>query len=233
MCSVCNDEVEQMKIQPDSTILFQGDSITDAGRKRDFGDCAIPANNDMALGRGYASKVASRLLADQPGGELAFHNRGVSGNRVTNMRDRWQADCFDLNPDVLSILIGVNDTWHGVAKGTPENGVDLEPFDQILRELLATTREALPDTQIVLCEPFTTEAGAVLSMNFHPDIDERRALVQQIAADEKLILVPFQGMFDDLCKKAPAAYWAGDGVHPTMAGHEMMARCWLDTVANA
>jgi lysophospholipase L1-like esterase len=222
-----------MIIQPGSTILFQGDSITDAGRMRDFNDNPIPANHDAAMGRGYAAMIAASLLADRPQDGLQFHNRGISGDRIKNMRDRWQQDCLEIKPDILSILIGINDTWHGVAKGTPEDGVGLEPFNQILRELIQTTRDTLPGTTIVLCDPFTTEAGPVLQLDFHPDIDERRAIVQEIARDEQLILVPFQAMFDKLCDQAPPAYWAGDGVHPTMAGHKMMARYWLETVLNS
>ena len=219
-----------MLLKPNHTILFQGDSITDAGRQRDFGDEPIPANSPQALGHGYASRIAACLLADYPELELKIYNRGESGNRVTNMRDRWEEDCMELQPDLISILIGVNDTWHGVANDTPENGVGLEEFDQVLRSLLSETMERLPASQIVLCEPFTTEAGAVLERNFHPDIDERLAIVQSIAADLDLPIVPFQSMFDDLSKQAPAAQWAGDGVHPTMAGHEMMGRTWLKSL---
>ena len=219
-----------MKISTNATILFQGDSITDAGRHRDFGGDAIPANNAHALGLGYASQIASRLLADYPRHNLQVHNRGISGNRITCLRDRWQEDCLDLKPDVLSILIGVNDTWHGVASGNPENGVNLEAFDAIYRQLLADTQKALPDITLVICEPFTTEAGVVLDMNFHPDIDDRREIVRAIASDFRATLVPFQELFDYLSETAPPAYWAGDGVHPSHAGFEMMARYWLEQV---
>ena len=219
-----------MIIQPNSTILFQGDSITDAGRAKGSGDEPLPANDIAALGTGYAAKAAGILLAQFPGQGLQVHNRGISGNRVTNMRDRWQADCLDLKPDVLSILIGINDTWHGVASGTPDNGVGLEPFDGVLRALIKTTREALPNLKLVICEPFTTEAGAVLEMNFHPDIDDRRAIVRAIAKDHADVFVPFQKMFDDLCTQAAPDFWAGDGVHPSPAGHEKMAEFWMKCV---
>ena len=216
-----------MMIQKGSTVLFQGDSITDAGRGR-----AEPllANDSDALGGGYAAMVAETLLAEGPDRELQIYNRGVSGDRVTFMRDRWQADCLDLRPDLLSILIGVNDAWHGVASGTPANGVGLEAFDRVLRDLIVTTRRALPDLKLVICEPFTTEAGAVLSMNFHPDIDDRRDIVREIAREHADVLVPFQEMFDELCAQAPAEHWAGDGVHPSPAGHRKMAEFWLKCV---
>ena len=214
-----------MMIRANDTILFQGDSITDAGRRKEG---VLPANDMGALGEGYAAKTATMLLAQYE--DLQIHNRGISGNRVTSMRDRWQADCLDLKPDVLSILIGVNDTWHGVASGTPENGVGLEAFDTVLRKLIATTRDALPNLKLVLCEPFTTEAGAVLSMHFHPDIDDRRAIVRAIAKDHADVFVPFQEMFDALCTQAAPDAWAGDGVHPTPDGHQQMAEFWMKCV---
>jgi lysophospholipase L1-like esterase len=170
------------------------------------------------------------LLAENPGLDLTIHNRGISGNRVTNLRSRWQDDCIALKPTLLSILIGVNDCWHGVANGTPENGVPLGEFDRVLRELIEGTRKTLPGIRVVLCEPFTTEAGAVLRLNFHPDIDERRALVKKIAADMADVYVPFQELFDGLSKVAPPDYWAEDGVHPTPGGHQKMAEFWIKRV---
>jgi lysophospholipase L1-like esterase len=217
-------------IKANDTILFQGDSITDAGRAKGSGDATLPANDIHALGTGYAAKAAGMLLAQHAGEDLQIHNRGNSGNRVTDMRDRWQADCLDIKPDVLSILIGVNDTWHGIAKGTPDNGVNLDMFERILRELITTTRAALPDLRLVICEPFTTEAGAVLELNFHPDIDDRRAIIRAIADDEADVFVPFQELFDTLCTQAPPESWAHDGVHPSPAGHQRMAEFWMQCV---
>jgi lysophospholipase L1-like esterase len=217
-------------IKANDTILFQGDSITDAGRAKGSGDATLPANDIHALGTGYAAKAAGMLLAQHAGEDLQIHNRGISGNRVTNLRDRWQADCLDIKPDVLSILIGVNDTWHGTAKGTPDNGVNLDMFERVLRDLITTTRAAIPDLRLIICEPFTTEAGAVLELNFHPDIDDRRAIIRAIADDEADVFVPFQELFDTLCTQAPPEYWAHDGVHPSPAGHQRMAEFWMQCV---
>jgi lysophospholipase L1-like esterase len=219
-----------MTITPSDTILFQGDSITDAGRRRPAGDAPIPANDASFLGIGYAAKTAGMLLSRFPDHALQIHNRGISGDRVTYLKKRWQRDCLDLKPDILSILIGINDTWHGVAKGTPEDGVGLEEFDRVLRELITTTREAFPGLRVVLCEPFTTETGAVLEMNFHPDIDDRRTIVRTIAGEHADVFVPFQDLFDQLCKEAPADHWAYDGVHPSDAGHQRMAEFWMKCV---
>jgi lysophospholipase L1-like esterase len=96
-------------IQPGNTVLFQGDSITDAHRNRDQGD---QPNHQPALGGGYAWMAGSQLLVSRDADELKVFNRGVSGNKVYQLADRWQEDCLDLKPDVLSILIGVNDVWH-------------------------------------------------------------------------------------------------------------------------
>lgn len=219
-----------MTFDDGTVILFEGDSITDAGRARGAGDVAPSPNQIDTLGYGYAGKLGADILANNPGRGIQVYNRGVSGNRVTDMRDRWQSDCMDIRPDLLSILIGVNDTWHGVASGVPANGVGLKEFDVVLRKLIADTYTALPDLTLVICEPFTTEAGAVLEMNFHPDIDDRRAIVASVAEDVGAVFVPFQQMFDELCEQAPPEYWARDGVHPSPAGHEMMARFWLKTV---
>ncbi|MEO1237330.1 MAG: SGNH/GDSL hydrolase family protein [Planctomycetota bacterium] len=212
----------------DDVVLFQGDSITDAGRRKDD-----PQPNDAeSLGIGYARLAAARLLADTPG--LTVHNRGISGNRVWHLRDRWAEDCLALKPKVLSVLIGVNDTWHGVAKGqpvdVPEGGTSLGEYDRIYRELLDRTKAELPGTTLVIGEPFVLECGVVLEMNFHPDLDERVELVRAIAADYADVFVPFQSVFDEAVGRAEPAYWAPDGVHPSLAGHQLMADAWLKAV---
>jgi lysophospholipase L1-like esterase len=214
-----------MLLQPDDVVLFQGDSITDCGRARDAG----PANPADALGRGYAGLAARRLLCDVPG--ITVHNRGISGNRVTDLRDRWRADCVDLRPTVVSVLIGVNDTWHGVAKGTPDNGVPLDEFDRVYRQLLEETKKQLPGVRLVIGEPFVVEAGAVLEMDFHPDLDERANLVRMIANDYGDVFVPYQEVFDEAVQRAAPDYWAADGVHPSLAGHQLMADAWCKALA--
>lgn len=217
-----------MPLAPEDVVLFQGDSITDALRLREN----IALNDGPSLGKGYACLAAARLLAEQP--EITVHNRGISGNRVWSLRDRWTADAIDLKPTVISILIGVNDTWHGTAKGqpldVPEGGTSLTEFDRIYRELLDHTKAQLPGVKLVICEPFVLECGAVTQMNFHPDIDDRAKLVHAIARDYADVFVPFQSVFDDAIKRAEPAYWAADGVHPTLAGHQLMADAWLKAV---
>jgi lysophospholipase L1-like esterase len=144
---------------------------------------------------------------------------------VPDLDARWQADTIDLKPALLSILIGVNDIWH--ARGGKYDGT-VADYDTGFTALLQKTREALPDTTLVICEPFVLRCGAIDDTWF-PEFDERRAVAKKVAKDAGAIWVPFQSMFDDaVSDDTPPAYWAGDGVHPTMAGHALMARTWLD-----
>lgn len=219
-----------MKIPANATILFQGDSITDCNRERSFEDKMPPANEPRALGHGYAGRAAAKLLARYPRENYRIFNRGISGNRVTYLWNQWETGFQVICPDVVSILIGVNDTWHGVAKGTPENGTDLETYDRVYRRLLDKLKETFPGVKLVLCEPFTLQYGAVTELNFHPDIDHRRELVRKIAEEYADVWVPFQALFDQLVSEAPPATWAHDGVHPSMAAHERMAEFWLEKV---
>jgi len=216
-----------MLISSHDVVLFQGDSITDGGRARE----ASPDDRD-ALGHSYARSASLRLLADHPG--VTAYNRGIAGNRVSDLRDRWDADGLDLKPTVLSILIGVNDTWHGVARDrpvdVPDGGTSLPEFDRIYRELLDRTKAQLPGVKLVIGEPFVLECGVVPEMNFHPDLDERTKLVHAIAKDYADAFVPYQSVFNEAIKRAEPTYWASDGVHPTLAGHQLMADAWLKAV---
>ena len=210
-------------ISDGDTILFQGDSITDMGRRRQ--NAATP-NDQGGLGTGYAWLAAVELLADRPKAGLKIFNRGISGNKVYQLAERWQADCLDLKPDVLSILIGVNDLWHtlnGQYQGT------VEIYERDLNALLQRTREALPKTKFMLCEPFVLRCGSVTDKWF-PDFDHYRAAARRVADARGATFVPFQAMFDEAVKYAPPAQWAADGVHPTPTGASLMAHTWLKHV---
>ena len=127
-------------------ILFQGDSITDAGRAR---DAALPANT--GLGLGYPHLIAGRLLSQCPKRGYQFFNRGIGGNRVVDLYARWKVDALNMRPDLISILIGVNDTWHEFGS---RNGVEVDRYATVYRMLLEWTRKELPQTKLVICEPF-------------------------------------------------------------------------------
>ena len=209
-------------IEPGHTVLFQGDSITDAGRDR----AVMEPNALTKMGNGYAALAATQLLVDAPETGLKTHNRGISGNKVYQLAERWQADCLDLQPDVLSILIGVNDFWH---KHKHNYEGTLETYESDYRQLLQRTKDALPAVKLVVCEPFVLKVGAVDDTWF-PEFDGYRAAARRVAEEAGATFVPFQTMFDVAIKFAPPEHWAADGVHPTPHGAALMAHCWLKAV---
>lgn len=208
-------------------ILFQGDSITDTGRSRDKGKTDV-ANNQPGLGNGYAWLAAAQLLVDRPADELRIFNRGISGHKVFQLAERWQADCLDLKPDVLSILIGVNDIWHSLDPRLNYKGT-VEIYERDYHALVEGTLKALPKVKLVICEPFVLRCGAVKDSWF-PEFDKYRAAAKRVADKQRATFVPFQAMFDAAIKFAPPEHWAGDGVHPSPAGAALMAHFWLKAV---
>jgi lysophospholipase L1-like esterase len=212
-------------IRKGATVLFQGDSITDAGRSRAE---AAKANNQPALGTGYAWLAAAGLLVSRPDDNLRTFNRGISGHKVFQLRDRWEADCLAMKPDVLSILIGVNDIWH--SRGGNYDGT-VEVYEHDFDELLSRTLKQLPDVKLVICEPFVLRCGAI-DDSWFPEFDEYRAAARRVSDAHGATWVPFQAMFDEAVKYAPPAHWAGDGVHPTSAGAALMAQAWLAAVGS-
>ncbi len=209
-------------IEPGMTVLFQGDSITDSGRDKDNAE----ANHPRALGNGYAALAAADLLVHAAPDELTIYNRGISGNKVFQLAERWDADCLALEPDVVSVLIGVNDIWH--TKNGRYDGT-IEIYERDYDALLARTREALPDVKLVVCEPFVLRCGAVKD-DWFPEFDGYRAAARRVADRHGAVFVPFQSMFDEALALQPAEYWAKDGVHPSKAGAALMAKTWLEGV---
>lgn len=207
-------------IPPGSRVLFQGDSITDAGRKRSGN---LTANEQSFLGNGYASIAATSMLVHHPTSELSISNRGISGNRVVDLAARWDEDCLVLEPDVLSILIGVNDIWHA-RQGRFEGTV--ESYERDYDALLERTRSALPKLRLMICEPFVLNCGAV-DDSWFPDFDGYRQAAQRVAQKHAASWVPFQESFDRALSVAPPEHWAPDGVHPSPSGAALMAQTWL------
>ncbi len=210
------------KLTPEegSVILFQGDSITDSGREKQK---ELP-NSPASFGSGYAFMSASRILQHFPEKKLQIFNRGISGNKVFQLSDRWEKDCLQLKPSLLSILIGVNDYWHmrnGQYKGT------VEIYENDYRKLLSRTREALPDIRFVVCQPFGLAGTTAVSEEWMIPFRAYQEAAYKIAGEFNAIWIPFQKVFDEAVRHAPATYWSGDGVHPTMAGSQLMANAWL------
>lgn len=216
-------EVKKIIPGKGNVILFQGDSITDAGRNRDDNSF----NNPVALGSGYAMLAGAALLEKYSGLDLKIHNKGISGNKVYQLAERWDKDCLDLKPDILSILIGVNDIWHklnGDYKGT----VDIYRNDYFA--LLDRTRKALPDVKLVICEPFAVPGIQAVDDKWYPEFYSYQKAAREIADKFGALFIPYQKIFDEAQKQAPGSYWTPDGVHPSLAGAQLMASAWLEVV---
>ena len=198
------------------TILFQGDSITDVGRSRE---------DDINIGGGYPSLVRAALSCDYPN-QFEIYNRGISGNRVVDLYVRIKSDIINLKPDVMSILIGVNDVWHELEV---QNGVDADKYFKIYSMLIEEVKEALPDIKIMIMEPFVLKASATEPQwdVFYSEVRKRAEKAKEIAEKYGLTFIPLQDKFDEAAKLAPNDYWLADGVHPTTAGHELIKREWI------
>jgi lysophospholipase L1-like esterase len=204
------------------TVLFQGDSITDAGRDRGN---AQP-NAAAALGTGYPLLIASAALAAHPERDLRFFNRGVSGDTVPDLQARWTSDTLALRPDVLSILVGVNDLWHRLLRGYAGT---VEDYEEQYVALLQQTRQSLPAVRLVVLEPFVLRTGAVDDRWF-PEFDQRRAAAARVAGRAGARFIPLQRVFDHRAATPSPQYWLADGVHPTLAGHRLIADEWRKAV---
>ncbi len=212
----------QLPFKPHSVILFQGDSITDAGRTHSW----IGPNLPDGLGFGYTRKIADELLENYPEQYLQLYNRGVSGDLIRDMESRWERDSLRLLPDLISILIGVNDTWNQVMLGM---GSDPEQYQGVFHKILTETRKSLPDTQLVLCEPFLLITGEV-TREWSADITRRQGFVRDLADEFNAVFVPFQSALDQAARQVSAGQLLEDGVHPTNRGHQVLADCWMKTM---
>lgn len=213
------DPISQMlPFQTGNRILFQGDSITDGNRGRS-------EDPNHILGHGYAFIIAAKYgdtLADR---NLTFINRGVSGNKVSDLAARWQNDTLNLKPDILSILIGVNDTSANVSPEQYESSYD---------KLLLDTITALPDVRLVLCQPFTLPGAKHAGDwdTWRANIQAKQDAVARLATKYGAALVSPQKGFDEAVKRAPAEHWIWDTIHPTYSGHQVLADEWVKTVSN-
>lgn len=197
-------------------MLFQGDSITDAGRDR---------QNDGSLGAGYANFVAAWLQAAYPERNLIFLNRGIGGNRVCDLEERWTEDCIALRPDWVSILVGVNDTWRRFDSGLPSQ---IEDFEACCRRICARVR-AEARAKIIIMEPFLLPHPPDRVL-WREDLLLRIDAVRAVARDYSAIYIPLDGIFAAACCRQEPVFWAEDGVHPTQAGHALIAQAWIRAV---
>ena len=203
-------------------ILFQGDSITDAG---------WPKPTGSNFGYGYANMVAGALGAQEPY-QYTFYNRGISGNRIVDLYARMKVDMINLKPDYMSLLVGVNGVWHECSQ---KNGVDAVKYERVYDMLLTELKEELPDLKLMLLEPFFLPGIATYDTPECPNrlayyteqMPLRQAAVARLAEKHNAVFVPLQDLFNKLNADAPEGYWLWDGVHPSPAGHDIIKQEWL------
>ncbi|MBL7700351.1 MAG: SGNH/GDSL hydrolase family protein [Chitinophagaceae bacterium] len=228
-------EKQALSLKPNSVILFQGDSITEGWRSPEppnynfdnAGRESLEYNDSNALGSGYAFIAGSEILRAHPNKKIKIFNKGISGNKVDDLIKRWDKDCINIKPDVLSILIGVNDFWDiitGNSKDAPEK------YYEDYSKLLNITVEALPQTKLIICEPFAITGTKAVNESWFPAFNVYRDAARKLAAEFNAIFIPFQSVFDKAVSKAAGSYWCYDGVHPSIPGSNLMARAWLKAV---
>lgn len=234
---------EGKKLHKGMTFLFQGDSITDGGRKR-----SMDANH--ILGHGYQYIVSAKLALEYCSCGFKFINKGVTGEAIENIYARLKKDVTIYKPDVVSFLAGANDIERGVGR---EHGTVTDDYINIYADMIHDLRAELPDTVIMICEPFYVETDnynepyknsphVMCEEYFKPlnipkndkhikwkseEIKLMQTALAQFAAENRCIYVPLQKEFDRYCKKASAEYFVWDCIHPTVAGHEIIAENWL------
>ncbi len=212
-------------LQSGARLVFIGDSITDMkwGRQEE--------DRNHYLGHSFVFLIASRLHADLPQLKLEFFNRGKSGNTVGDLKQRWKTDAIELKPDILSILVGVNDIGRACRANKK---VNLKQWEADYRSILDASRKANPNVALVLLDPFvlpvTRLSDDVVWKRWNGECIKLRAIVANLAADYQAIHVKTQEVFDQACKYQPASHWIWDGVHPLPQGHELIARNWIKSV---
>lgn len=207
-----------MLLRDGDHVLFFGDSITDCGRTG-------AADPDEAMGSGYAFLCAAMLSARHPGSNLRFTNRGIGGNRVSDLEGRLGRDVLDLRPDVLSVLIGINDTWRRYDSDVVS---PVDAFARSYERILSAAREQL-GARLIVMEPFLLPVPED-RRRWREDLDPRIAAVRELARRFEAVYVPLDGLFAAAACRRPMDYWLPDGVHPTPAGHALIADAWLRAV---
>jgi len=230
-------------LMPQRRVLWIGDSITDGGWGRSGGDMRPSSernewDKNHIYGHGFVEQCASYFESRYPDEEIKCWNRGISGNTLQQLAARWQEDAIALRPNVVSILIGINDacTFFDRQKQAPSLTFDIKAWETQYRALLDQTRDSLPGVQLVLCTPFIARAGWVAETdNFvqrQQLMEQMAAVVRHLAHDYHATLVPFDALFRQLYSTHPTSnpsYWIWDGIHPTPAGHRKMAELWIET----
>lgn len=236
-----------IKLSQNDIVLFIGDSITHGNRGE-----TMDLNHIM--GHGYQEMIASRLAADNYENMPGFINKGISGNKSFQILKRWQEDCLQYKPTIISLLCGVNDVLYNIDK--IETATEAVAY---IEEILKKTFAVLPHVKFILCEPFYLDVRnqdapyeniphPKCAEDFHfsnepldlPRVEKAQLKIKMIqeqlpilAKKYDCIYVPMQDVFDNAIKKAPGSYFIWDNVHPTMVGHRLMADRWIEVVEKA
>ena len=216
-------QASKISLQKDDIVLFQGDSITDAGRDKN----TKTPNTSPMMGSGYVIQAAGELLFKHAEKNLTIYNKGISGNKVHQLAERWNVDCIDLKPNVLSILIGVNDFWH---TKTGDYKATVKTYEDDYRALLKRTLAALPGVKLIIGEPFAVAGVKAVDNSWYPAFDKYREAAKKLADEFNAVFIPYQKVFDEAQKRAPGVYWTHDGVHASLAGAHLMADAWMEAV---
>ncbi|MCK5676174.1 MAG: SGNH/GDSL hydrolase family protein [Verrucomicrobia bacterium] len=197
-------------------ILFTGDSITDSGHDR---------SDSASLGTGYAHMLAGRLGFEHAELNLRFRNTGIGGDRTCDLLARWDEDCINIQPDWVSILVGINNTWQRYSQNDPTPD-DL--FEAECRELLDRIKNET-SAKMVLCSPFLLHTDPSIE-RMREDLDPKIGTIKKLADEFGAVWVDFDAAFVAAQQRHIPSYWAGDGVHPSIAGHALMAETWMNAV---
>ena len=203
--------------------------VTPSQTENDFAERKTSGILTTKMGHGYAFVVNALLGSRYPERNLKFINRGISGNRVADLYGRWKEDTLNLHPDVLSILVGINDCGSTIYE---DAGSDPDRFEKIYQLLIDEAKEQNPDLLLVLCEPFLLPVGE-RKEHFKEWNDLMKPLQEKtrlLAERNKTIFVPLQDKFNQLCEIREPDYWVWDGVHPTVCGHQILADEWMKAV---
>ena len=201
-------------------LLFQGDSITDAGRDR---------RNYHNLGNGYPKFAAEYIKNDHPDTEFEFINFGISGNRTSELFDRLYVDGIAFQPDVISILIGINDVWHryGPAKiATTDDQLKLN-YTEILKRIKRET-----NAKIVILSPYVLDAETIEFIHLmKEDLKTVLPMIRELAAEYADVYIPLDELFEEAMKTQPAPmFYSNDGVHPNENGAKFIGECYARAV---
>jgi len=204
-----------MLLQREQRVVFQGDSVTDTGRDRD---------DFFDLGSGYPAIVSGMIGSLFPEMRIEFLNRGVGGDRVKDLKNRWKDDCLDLSPDWVSILIGINDCWRFYDS---DDRTEPALFESNYRYLLQSA--ASKGASLIIMEPFYLPVYREMEM-WTEDLGPKIQIIRRLAREFKAVYVPLDGIFAEAATKREPSFWAEDGIHPTPEGHALIARHWLKAV---